>query len=209
MWLVAPKLILADRDPVESLVGWLQRATTAGYDVVALGHLEHGGELLDPFVIIGALSEEPGVPDLAAACEVGAGRHASVIARELTTLDHLTHGHAGVVLLGRDAVHLDEAEAVLVALLTGGPATVPGLVEHVENAPNLPPPLSPGGPPVVRIDLRAVPPEARGRRPGTSPASAWTILSESIGLEPIMPRGASPTTIVLPHDFETSVTMLT
>ena len=195
-WLLAPRLDLHETAPFESLVAWLRLAGSAGYEAVAMGDLEAGGSTLDPFAVIGALAGETDLPVLAASCEIGTGRSASVMARELTTVDHLTEGRTGLVLLGRDAVHLSEAEAVIAALLDGGPATVRGTFEHVQDAPNRPAPLSPGGPPLLKIDQSQRPPRAFGRTLGDSAPVPWTIVFEEVGRDvPTAPADA--TTIVV------------
>jgi hypothetical protein len=123
------------------------------------------------------------------------------MARELTTLDHLRPGGTGLVLLGRDATRLGEAEAVVTALLEGGPATVAGTAEHVADAPNLPPPPCDGGPPLVVIDLSSSPPQAHGRFPGTGRPTSWRLV---VGEEASAPSWGETdvSTVVLGGDLE-------
>lgn len=123
---------------------------------------------------------------------VPSGRHPSVLARDVTTLDVLSGGRAAVRLQwdapaptdrAVASEHLADAVAVCAAMLRGGDPTYDGRHFHVSGALNRPAPRQAGGPPV----LVAAPPEITagllaGRRPSTAVAQArsMAVLADAV-----------------------------
>jgi len=94
-------------------------------------------------------------------------RNAALLAKTVTTLDVISNGRAifGVGSGSHPAEHraygydypssadrldiLEEAVALVRAMFTGGPTTFKGNWVRAQAAVNLPPPITPGGPPVL------------------------------------------------------------
>jgi alkanesulfonate monooxygenase SsuD/methylene tetrahydromethanopterin reductase-like flavin-dependent oxidoreductase (luciferase family) len=130
---------------------WLARRFGDGLDAVLFSSIVEGDQALDCAAVIGALSVAAPLGVLGIAAEVGGGRAASVLAREVTTLDHLLPAGSALGLMGGTESHRREAEEVAVAMLGGhgDEVTVEGEIEHVHDAPNRPGPRTPGGPMVL------------------------------------------------------------
>jgi hypothetical protein len=101
----------------------------------------------DPFVLAASCVRDAPSLHLGVVAGDGGDRHPSVVAREVTALDHVSGGRAALRLAypGRAA----EAARVCRGLFTGGETTVDGPVYRTDHAVNLPPPVQPGGPPLV------------------------------------------------------------
>lgn len=106
-----------------------------------------------------------------------AGRHPSVLAREVTTLDVLSGGRAALRLCWDapepvDAAaageHLVDAMAVCAAMVRGGVPAYDGRHFHVSGARNRPAPVRAGGPPL----LVSAPPELTAALAGGDEAEA-------------------------------------
>ena len=135
-----------------------------GRVVVASAQRSARGEILDEFVVAAALRAAAGPATreglrIGVLARVAQGRAASVVAREATTAQLL--GACDVVVLDGAPAACADAAAVLAALFSPGVHTVTSGAERVLDAPNLPGPSVPGGPPVVWRDgtsLRAMGP---------------------------------------------------
>jgi hypothetical protein len=166
---------------------WLAGRFEADLDVVLLSSISDGDRALDCAAVIGALSVASPTGVLGMAAEVGGGRAASVLVREVTTLDHLLASGTALGLFGGTALQRHEAEAVAVAMLGGhgDEVSVEGIFEHVHDAPNRPGPRTPGGPMVVVLaeDGRS----ARRHQPAA--AEPETIPVRTIGIEHVSTLG--------------------
>ncbi|WP_312710506.1 LLM class flavin-dependent oxidoreductase [Aciditerrimonas ferrireducens] len=172
--------------------------------VVAAGRPGAG----DPLVILGALAERTARVALVCGVSVGRGeRVVGVWGKEVTTLDRVSGGRAGLVLgggpgawrraggvgegpaTGASAAAQEEALWALDRLFRRPPASVEGRRVVLRGAPNLPPPRQPGGPSLATL----VPPAGRGGR-------SWRLVPwEGPGRG--RPRGwARGTWVVLPAD---------
>ena len=116
---------------------------------ILLGEVVVGEHLVDPFVVAGSLVGCRDDLIIGVSVKLGAGRAASVIAREATCLDLLFDQGTALLLRSVDLEHLDEGLSVVSALFTGGPATFLGVKEQIHEAPNRPGPRNPGGPPLL------------------------------------------------------------
>ena len=143
-----PATTLGPGDSVDDLAAV---ALALGEDrtVVVPAQRDAAGEVLDEFVIAAALAAR-GAGRLGVAARVGAGREASVLAREATAAQLL--GAADVVVLEGPPSRCRDAATVMVALFTPGAATVSTPTASVLEAPNLPLPDVDGGPPVLWRD---------------------------------------------------------
>lgn len=105
----------------------------------------------DPFVVLGAFATAPARPGVLLA-PWRSGRHPSIVAKQMATLDVLTGGRS---LLGLDARGdldpgvLDEALAIVRAMGEDGPTTFEGVTYQVIEARNEPRPLQGGALPLV------------------------------------------------------------
>jgi hypothetical protein len=125
-----------------------------GFDALALGRLQHHGTPLDVSALLGAVGSA-GLLKVGPLLDLGHGRLASMMAREVTTLDHLIGAGSLLVLRGEARDRLDDAASVAHGLFTQGRTTAGGAIEYVEDAANLPAPTSSGGPLLVAWDAHA------------------------------------------------------
>jgi hypothetical protein len=148
-------------------------ASEAGAGCVWL--CEAGPGTADGLPLAGALAGTTGRIGLGLVADLDAGRHPSVLARDLTTLDVLSSGRAALRLRaagpgGPD--RLAQAGAVLARLFAdqAEPVHLAQPDFSLAGARNRPPPVQPGGPPVLwDVDLGADHP---ARPAGGSPAGA-------------------------------------
>lgn len=148
---------------------WIDQWASKGIGAVLISSLSIGGVAVDVPVILGALATPSPIIDVGVAQRLGSGRSASVLTREITTLDHLFEGRTAFAVLGSTPEHRHEAEAVVVGLLgADGEVTAGGAIEHVTGAPNRPGPRTKGGPTFFVIDEEA--PSCRRHQPGSSPS---------------------------------------
>lgn len=144
---------------------------------------EPGGQWCDACTLAAGLAVRVDDALIGVVSPVPSGRHPSMLARDVTTLDVLSGGRAAVRLewdapaptdRAVASEHLADAVAVCAAMLRGGDPTYDGRHFHVSGALNRPAPRQAGGPPI----LVAAPPEitadllAAGRRPGAALAQA-------------------------------------
>jgi alkanesulfonate monooxygenase SsuD/methylene tetrahydromethanopterin reductase-like flavin-dependent oxidoreductase (luciferase family) len=134
-----------------SVSGLLRRAEDSGLGTLWLGEGGSGG--LDPVPLLGSLAR---------ACTLGlglvvrpsGGRHPSLLARDVTTIDLLSDGRAAIALVEEgtspgDLERLGEATAILRLLLTEHEVTVAGRFYEVAELTTRPRPPTPAGPPVA------------------------------------------------------------
>ncbi len=128
----------------------------------------------DPFTLAGALAHRLEVAMIGVVSCLPAGRHPSVVARDLTTLDVLSGGRAALrfgwdparpAALTDICEHLVDAAALCTAMLRGE-AAYDGPRYRVSGAWNLPPPRRPGGPPVLVDSPAALSASLVSGRPG-------------------------------------------
>lgn len=117
-----------------------------------------GGPWCDPCTLAAGMAGTVRHALVGVVAPLPAGRHPSVLAREVTTLDVLSGGRAALRLCwdapqtGDGAVacgHLADAVAVCAAMLRGGVPTYAGRYFHISGARNRPAPTQVDGPPVV------------------------------------------------------------
>jgi|GEM_PF-6573152 len=112
--------------------------------VVLLGpQRSPAGQELDAFVLAAAVAQRSDA-ELGVAARVGAGRAASIIAREATTAQLLGACHA--LFLEGDTASCRDAATVIASLFVEGCHTVISKTAHVHAARNLPLPDVEGGP---------------------------------------------------------------
>ncbi len=156
---------------LEALARVVVEAEAAGFDTVWFAGSPGGPALRppesdapgpaavepDPFVTAATLAPAAGRVGLGVWAYVGEGHRApSVLARELTSLDHVTGGRAAL-LVEPDPVagttgaegFMEDVSTVLSEMLRRGTATYRGSTLEVEAAVNHPPPLQAGGPPLL------------------------------------------------------------
>jgi Luciferase-like monooxygenase len=148
-----PALRAADRPDGEMPLHEVARvAETSG--VAALWLAEGGAGWIDPIPLAGALAEQTAAIAIGVLCRPSHGRHPSVLARDVTTIDLLSAGRAAVALLesGRapsDLERLAEGAGLLHRLFTEHEVTAAGRFYEVAELTTRPRPMTPGGPPVV------------------------------------------------------------
>jgi len=139
---------------LDELDALARSAADRGFDALAIARLERDGAFLDVPTSLGAL-QPTGSLKVGPLLDLGEGRLASMMAREVTTLDHLIDAGSLLVLRGEARDRLDDAASVAHGLFTQGRTTAGGATEYVEDAANLPAPISPGGPLLVAWDAQA------------------------------------------------------
>jgi hypothetical protein len=143
--------LVAGTSWLDDLDALARRASDLGFDAMALGRLELDGTPLDVPTALGALGSV-GALKVGPLLDLGHGRLASMMAREVTTLDHLIEAGSLLVVRAQARDRLDDAASVAHGLFTQGRTTAGGPIEYVEDAANLPAPTSPGGPLLVAWD---------------------------------------------------------
>jgi hypothetical protein len=127
-------------------------AQEAAMGTLWLAEASPGG--FDPVPLEGFLAGRTSRIGIGIVVRPGLGRHPSVVARDVTTIDMLTGGRAAVAVLedGRGPLDVDrvaEASAILHALLTEEEVTVAGRFYEVAELTTRPRPLHHEGPPVI------------------------------------------------------------
>jgi hypothetical protein len=158
-------LFLSDLD-VDSLLAGAVRARDAGFGVVFLADGPLGDAIALAAGLAARMAAEPpprpavGVPDLFFGVRQQLGpvphRYPTVLAREMTTLDHVTGGQAMLAFIGpfTPSVSLATAEAVTLCrdMWRKGIGVSGGPQYPAAGAVNRPLPQRPGGPPIA-LDL--------------------------------------------------------
>jgi alkanesulfonate monooxygenase SsuD/methylene tetrahydromethanopterin reductase-like flavin-dependent oxidoreductase (luciferase family) len=160
---------------------------------------------LDPVPLAGALAAVTGSIGIGLRLRPGHGRHPSVVARDATTLDLLSHGRALVALMEDGAGPLDlerlgEAVALVRRLLSEEEVTETGRFYAVAELTIRPRPFRPGGPPVVAGVLTEPPGQASVEEVVARAGAAAHVLSgpfealaaSRLRLDAVSPAGARP-----------------
>ncbi len=161
-----------DHDAIGALATCVELAG-AGRTVVVGDQRGASGTALDAFVVAAALAAGGVAGAIGIAATVGAGRAASVVAREATAAQLL--GACDVLVLEGPAPDCRDAARIIGALFTEGAHTVSTPSASIVEARNLPLPDVVGGPPVCWCEgddlLRLVDgsPAACGRVARTDP----------------------------------------
>ncbi len=139
-------------------------AEDAGLDTLWLA--EGGPGAMDPVPWAGSLARGTTTLGVGITIRPSHGRHPSMVARDVTTIDLLTDGRAAVALVEDGASTLDverlaEAASVLHRLLTEEHVTASGSFYEVAELTTRPRPVRPDGPPIV---VGIVGPTERGDR---------------------------------------------
>lgn len=132
-----------DHDAIDELARCVDRVGT-GRTVVLGAQRSASGDVLDEFVIAAAVSAAGASAPIGIAATVGAGRAASVVAREAAAARLL--GACDVLLLEGSPGACRDAAQVIEALFTEGLHTVTTASLSITDVPSLPVPG--GGPPV-------------------------------------------------------------
>jgi len=160
--------VVLDAAPLDRLLARAAAVRSAGAARVVIG--PSAG--IDPLTCAGALA---GTGAFGVFVELGRGRAASVLARELITLDHLSGGTLVVVLRPPRADaerQLGEALGVLHALFTQEVANFSGTTVTLHDAASRPLPIQPGGPALFVLDAQPGGARIRPAGPeGISPSS--------------------------------------
>lgn len=151
------------------------RAKEHGIEAVMVG----SGPLGDPFVLLAALSDVlPGVL-LTARIVLGEdGRHPTLLAREVTSLDLVDGGRTVLCLAPPFGSGLDEAIGICRAMWREGTATSDGPVYPVAEAVNRPGPAVEGSP-LVALDLTR--PGARDEAGGSAASADMIVVRDEAG----------------------------
>lgn len=132
----------------------------------------------DACTLAGGLAQDLQGASIGVVSPVPGGRHPSVLARDVTTLDVVSGGRAALQVrwaappptdLTVACEHLADAVAVCAAMLRGGDPVHDGRHFRVSGAMNRPAPRQEGGPPIVVASPGVLDTElaaAAGRRPG-------------------------------------------
>jgi alkanesulfonate monooxygenase SsuD/methylene tetrahydromethanopterin reductase-like flavin-dependent oxidoreductase (luciferase family) len=118
------------------------------------------GPFLEAYTILGAWSQLTTKPTIGLLVGANTFRNPAIVAKMVTTLDHLSGGRAVLGLgaawfdteheafgidfgasVGERLNRLDEAVELLRAMLPGGPASARGVVYHAKDVRNDPPPV--------------------------------------------------------------------
>lgn len=134
--------VVLDEDAIEVLARCAD-AVGDGRVVLVGPQRTADGHELDPFVVAVAVAHHANA-ELGVAARVGAGRAASIIAREATAAQLLGACHA--LYLEGEAASCRDAATVIAALFVVGSHTVVTDTERVDGARNLPVPDVDGGP---------------------------------------------------------------
>jgi alkanesulfonate monooxygenase SsuD/methylene tetrahydromethanopterin reductase-like flavin-dependent oxidoreductase (luciferase family) len=131
-----------------SVSALVRRAEDSGLGTLWLA--EAGSAGFDPMPLLGSLARTSSL-GLGLMVRPSNGRHPSVLARDVTTLDLLSDGRAAIALVeeGAGLERLGEATSILHLLLTEHELTVVGRFYEVTELTTRPRPPSPGGPPVI------------------------------------------------------------
>jgi alkanesulfonate monooxygenase SsuD/methylene tetrahydromethanopterin reductase-like flavin-dependent oxidoreductase (luciferase family) len=127
-------------------------AEDGGIGTLWLAESRSGG--IDPMPVAGSLARMTSTLGIGIIIRPSLGRHPSVVARDITTIDRLAEGRAAVAVLEDDAGPLDvdrlgEATSVLHRLFTEEAVTVAGRFYGVTELTTRPRPVRPEGPLVV------------------------------------------------------------
>ena len=167
---------------VELLTEWLARQPTS--DAILFDEIQSPTGRLDVVAVLGGIHSSEIMARLGTVLHLGDGRTTSVAVRELTALDHLlSQGTCLLICDDEEGERLNSAGEVAKALQLGTPATAGSGDEYVMDAPNLPPPRTPGGFPIELAVQRAL----GSRSPLTlvtesSPNSAATVRLRELDL---------------------------
>lgn len=139
-------------DAGQSVIEIAQLAEDGGIDTLWL--VEAEGEGIDPTPLLGAIAGATSTIGLGVMVRPSRGRHPSVVARDMTTVDILSGGRAAVAVVEEGGGPLDlervvEAASLLHQLFTEEAVTVAGQFYEVAELTTRPRPVSPGGPPVM------------------------------------------------------------
>lgn len=109
---------------------------------------------IDPVPLAGSLARVTATLGIGIGVRPSRGRHPSVLARDITTIDLLTDGRVAVALVEDgtgplDVERLGEATSILHLLFTEQEVTISGRFYEVAELTIRPRPLRPEGPPVV------------------------------------------------------------
>jgi hypothetical protein len=137
--------LLVDMSDLGALAELVARLSVAWMVLIGASRSAAGDEL-DPFVLAAALASALHGRPLGVATDVGAGRTASMVAREATTTQ-LLGGCDALVLEGEPGACRDAA-LVVEALFEPGTHTVATPTAQIVDAVNDPVPNVEGGPPV-------------------------------------------------------------
>jgi hypothetical protein len=120
------------------LATWLDGLRARGFSTVLFGNIVSQEQQLDALTLLGALASSVVDLRLGVVGTLGDGRSASVMAREITTLDHLLAKGTALILKSNDPSRLAAGRDVVVALARDDRATAGSGDEVVLDAPNLP-----------------------------------------------------------------------
>jgi len=152
-----------------------QTAEEAGFDaVLPMDHFHQlpgfgarNDQMLEAYVFLGALAARTERVQLGTLVSGVTHRNPALLGKMVTTLDVISGGRAicGIGAAWNEEEHrtygfefppvkermdrLEEALKILRAMFTQEAATFHGRYYHIENAPNEPRPLQPGGPPIL------------------------------------------------------------
>ncbi|HLK45788.1 MAG TPA: hypothetical protein VKT18_07350 [Acidimicrobiales bacterium] len=167
-------------------------ATSLGGHTVVVGPQRRtDGALLDEFVVAAGVRAVAPAATLGVAARVGAGRAASIVAREATAAQLL--GACAVLLLEGEPTRCADAATVIEALLTGGAHVVTTDSEHVDGARNLP--LPDAALPVVWADG-----DALMRLEDGEPTTCGTVVVREAAHGAPPPRPGTLVVVVAEHD---------
>ena len=174
-WLVPGPLAVDDLAELRGLL----RSLSESFGLIALGDVQVGGIALDPFVVCAGLSDAGVGCGLGVVARVDGRRLPTVLGRELISLDHITAGSTGLVLLG-EGPSLIETERIVASMM--GAEQVIGTPSAAMPAPfsftARPAPLRMGGPTVVAVDTTHLTGHQMGASVAVEQVSAERLMAE-------------------------------
>ena len=140
-----------------------EAAAEGGFDSVWINGNIAGRLVGDPPALAGGMCSSAPRLTVGVVAALASGRHPAVVAREVTTVDHLSSGRAAVLIEGSSllaepadrAEELVEAATVCRLLFTRDAPDFDGRYFRVAAAANRPPPVAKGGP-LVLVDVGPV-----------------------------------------------------
>jgi alkanesulfonate monooxygenase SsuD/methylene tetrahydromethanopterin reductase-like flavin-dependent oxidoreductase (luciferase family) len=120
-------------------------AERAGAD--SLWVRDDGGR--EAYTMLGALAACTSAALLGALVTDVTQRNPAIIAKQVTTIDLLSHGRAVLAIGGADEAHVEEALVICRAMFRDEHPAFEGRHYRIAGALNLPLPAQPGGPPIL------------------------------------------------------------
>ena len=107
---------------------------------------------LESYTLLGALAACTSTARLGALVTDVTCRNPAIIAKQVTTIDRISHGRAVLAIGGAGGGQVEEALDICRAMFRDERPVFAGRASRIDGAPNHPPPAQPGGPPIFVAD---------------------------------------------------------